>query len=307
MLDHLSLTQHIEERTKELISIGGLCHDIGHGPGSHVFDKHILPKLVYDKIIPKDHPWLTHEERSVSMFRVITQDVGMCQDDVDFVCNVIEPPKGETRWEFNIVNNTEHGIDTDKLDYIARDGYMLGLRLSIDFNQIIQNSRIVNNKWAFSKSIQDELLNVIFVRYRIHRILNQARIVKFDLSYRDIITHSPSMCRDLGNIFVNNDIDGFVKYTDSYVLQNGTPENVACYNTRHTYTQVSGFSNDDEIEDVLLNIKICNVHNNAMANIPFYDPKTSQSCDISQSTLDMVLPSKEVMSYVYKYDKAIPL
>ena len=121
------------------------------------------------------------------------------------------PPEKD---KYLILNNTQHGIDTDKLDYIARDGYVLGLRLSIDFDQIIKNSRIVDGQWAFSKSIQDELLNVIFVRYRLHRILNQSRIVKFDLSYRNIITNTPKMYSDIAQILNNHDIKGFTKYTD---------------------------------------------------------------------------------------------
>tara|TARA_B000000565_G_scaffold189922_1_gene144761 strand:+ start:1441 stop:2541 length:1101 start_codon:yes stop_codon:yes gene_type:complete len=299
LLEHLN----VDSNVKELICIGALCHDIGHGPGSHGFDKHVIQKLISDEKIQKNNSWILHEQRSVDMFREMAQDLDLQEDEIDFICKVIDPPIGEKRWEFNIVNNTQHGIDTDKLDYIARDGYVLGLRLSIDFDQIIKNSRIVDGQWAFSKSIQDELLNVIFVRYRLHRILNQSRIVKFDLSYRNIITNTPKMYSDIAQILNNHDIKGFTKYTDHYVLQNGKKNLVKKFNQRDAYTIVDKKSDNSDDEDVVtLNIKICNVDSNPMANIPFYDPKTLELCDITKTSIDKALPCNEVMSYVYKYD-----
>ena len=300
LLEHLNVDSHI----KELICLGGLCHDIGHGPGSHGFDKYVISKLIKDGQIEENNLWITHEQRSIHMFREIAKDLELNDEEVDFICNVIDPPFGEKRWEFNIVNNTQHGIDTDKLDYIARDAYVLGLRLSIDFDQIIKNSRIVDGQWAFSKCIQDELLNLIFVRYRLHRILNQSRIVKFDLSYRNIMTKSPRMYSDIANILNNYDIKGFSKYTDHYVLQNGKKEFIKKFNQRDAYTIVDRKDSDAITggEDVTLNIKICKVDSNPMANISFYDPKSLNLCNIEKTKIDNVLPCNEVLSYVYKYD-----
>tara|TARA_Y100000768_G_C23953117_1_gene671280 strand:- start:677 stop:1774 length:1098 start_codon:yes stop_codon:yes gene_type:complete len=298
LLEHLNVDSHI----KELICLGGLCHDIGHGPGSHGFDKYVISNLIKDGKIEKNNLWITHEQRSIYMFREIAKDLDLNENDIQFICNVIDPPIGEKRWEFNIVNNTQHGIDTDKLDYIARDAYVLGLRLSIDFDQIIKNSRIVDGQWAFSKCIQDELLNLIFVRYRLHRILNQSRIVKFDLSYRNIMTKSSRMYLDIANILNNYDIKGFSKYTDHYVLQNGKKEFIKKFNQRDAYTIVDRKDSTTTDEDVTLNIKICKVDSNPMANIPFYDPKSLNLCNVQKTKMDNALPCNEVLSYVYKYD-----
>ena len=298
LLDHLN----VDSKIKELICIGALCHDIGHGPGSHGFDKYVISKLISDGNITEDNSWITHEQRSIDMFREIAKDLELDKESIEFICKVIDPPIGENRWEFNIVNNTQHGIDTDKLDYIARDGYFLGLRLSIDFDHIIKNSRIINGQWAFSKSIQDELLNVIFVRYRLHRILNQSRIVKFDLSYRNIMTKTPKMYSEICEILTNHDVKGFSKYTDHYVLQNGKKNLVRKFNQRDAYKIVDRKNSNDSDEDVTLRIKICNVDSNPMANIPFYNPKTFQMCNITKTPIDRTLPCREVMSYVYKYD-----
>lgn len=32
-------------KIKQIVTISGLCHDIGHGPYSHLFDRTILPQL----------------------------------------------------------------------------------------------------------------------------------------------------------------------------------------------------------------------------------------------------------------------
>ena len=48
--------QRLSNLLIELIKVAGLCHDIGHGPGSHVFDDLIMKEST--------HPNKTHEVRS---------------------------------------------------------------------------------------------------------------------------------------------------------------------------------------------------------------------------------------------------
>lgn len=321
LLNHLSEYTHIDNHIKELISLGALVHDIGHASGSHLFDKYILPKFVEDNILPKNHDWLTHENRSKILFRIIGKEINLSHKDIEFVCEVIDPSENNSsKWEFSLVNNKQHGIDTDKLDYIVRDSYMLGLKLNIDISQIIQHSRIIDNKWAFSKNIQDELFNVFFVRYRLHRILTQPKIIKFDLSYRNIILKSNDLKNEIIHTFLNKDIPGFVKLTDSYILHAGDPKYIKEYYKRTTYKCIATNEEEEEdeddekienqnkneidrnsIEDVSVAINICKKNNNAMANIVFFNPKTNKRCLIKKNILDDKLPSIENLSYVFKF------
>ena len=61
-VENLNLTA----RKKEMIAISGLCHDLGHGPFSHLFDLYLESQPSCN--IPK-----THEERSVLIFQKIIQ------------------------------------------------------------------------------------------------------------------------------------------------------------------------------------------------------------------------------------------
>ena len=179
LLDNLSQTHRIDEHTKEPIALK-LCHDIGHGPGSQVFDKHIVPKLIEDGVIDKDYTWVTHEQRSIFILKEIAKQINISEQDTEFICNVIEPPENN-KVRFSIVNNKKHGIDTDKLDYILRDNYMLGTKPNIDIDKIIKHSKIIDGEWSFERRIYNELLNIILVRYRI--ILHSINFKSSNLIY----------------------------------------------------------------------------------------------------------------------------
>jgi hypothetical protein len=312
LLENLSKTYPINEHTIELISIGALCHDLGHGPGSHVFDKHVVSKMVRDGCIDEEHPWIEHEKRSIYLFSEIVKDLKLplTTEDVKFVNNVIEPQKGDKRWQFSIVNNNQHGIDTDKLDYILRDSYMMGLKVTINADALIKSSRILNEQWSFDSNISDVLREVVYVRYRIHRLLNESNVVKFDLSWRDVMTHG-TMYEYLTEIFVNLDYEGFCNLTDGYIIHNGDSCLVKKFNERHTYEPISTTTDrhkhivikdegDFSVENLKLTIKVCKTEGDCLAYIPFYDHKTGKQCVIPKTTVDSAYPSHEYIVHKYK-------
>ena len=64
--------------------------------------------------------------------------------DVMQICLMIEPD--DTRknlWPYQIIANKMCQIDVDKLDYIRRDCYHLGIEMTDNFSRIISNARVV--------------------------------------------------------------------------------------------------------------------------------------------------------------------
>ncbi len=87
----------IDERDIYNVSIAGLCHDLGHGPFSHVFDNHFLRS-----VLPADTEW-THEWASSRLLEYMIEQSGksdkhdpidLNSEDVKLICDLIE---GETR------------------------------------------------------------------------------------------------------------------------------------------------------------------------------------------------------------------
>ncbi|KAI1892779.1 hypothetical protein AGOR_G00137040 [Albula goreensis] len=173
------LVQALNERQPELlisqrdvlcVQIAGLCHDLGHGPFSHMFDGMFIPK------VRPDAQW-KHELASVQMFDhlvkvnnlepVMEQHGLVLPEDLLFIKEQItgplEPPvplsQGQSPWPYHgrpeeksflyeIVANKRNGIDVDKWDYFARDCYHLGIQNNFDYRRFLKFARVceVNGK-----------------------------------------------------------------------------------------------------------------------------------------------------------------
>ncbi|XP_068191639.1 deoxynucleoside triphosphate triphosphohydrolase SAMHD1 [Antennarius striatus] len=164
------LAQALNERQPELfisrsdilcVQIAGLCHDLGHGPFSHMFDGRFIPKA------RPDINW-QHETASVAMFDYLVEDNDLkpvmeqhgltLPEDLDFIKEQIAGPldtnaAGRLKWPYKgrpeeksflyeIVANKRNGIDVDKWDYFARDCYHLGIQNNFDYRRFLKFARV---------------------------------------------------------------------------------------------------------------------------------------------------------------------
>ena len=93
----------ITDRDVRCVQVAGLCHDLGHGPWSHVWDGQFIPAvrcvallLCLTKPLPEsefrpDSKW-THEDASEMMFDDLIRDndIDISQDDVNFIKDLIK-------------------------------------------------------------------------------------------------------------------------------------------------------------------------------------------------------------------------
>lgn len=129
------------------IEIAALCHDLGHGPFSRVYQDQFLYRL-------KEVDW-SHNENAVIIFDNVRQqpDVatwfqksGVDEADVRFIKAVItgEVPSADrcNRFLYEIVRNKRNGIDCDIIDKILRDYRYVGIDHSFNHKRLMESAKI---------------------------------------------------------------------------------------------------------------------------------------------------------------------
>lgn len=154
---------NINEQDILCIEIAGLCHDLGHGPFSHLYDAKFLP------LVRNDYHEFEHEFASIGILDIIIsennllkdfKEFNMTDEDIHFIKELIlgdssHVPKGfewkgrgEKTFLYDIVANKRNGIDVDKFDYFARDCKALGLSKSFDELRLMKFARYISHAYT---------------------------------------------------------------------------------------------------------------------------------------------------------------
>ena len=241
------------KRCARLVQVAGLVHDLGHGPFSHLFDRGFLKKIGNarnDGVVEDERSLFVHENRSVLLFQHLVDTYAMDfeKEEIDIIVelttrrNSTRIPiqngdinnhqtstkgpcslaKGEKQglcpgFVYQIVNNRENGIDTDKFDYLARDIKNIPLSCGFDHKRIMNFSKVLNegNKQeiGFHKREFYNIYDLFLTRFKLHRLVcNHRTTVAIDGMITDIFLNAEPLLKMVDTI---DDPEEFLKITDS--------------------------------------------------------------------------------------------
>lgn len=202
----------------ELCKISALCHDIGHGPFSHIFDDVFLPKV----LTSANHENASHENRSGIMLELIIKNNPILSsliydDEINFMKTLINPSNDHIGFLYQIVSNTLNGLDVDKYDYIVRDCNTIYNHSGIEFTRLIKDIKIIDNNIAYPEQSFQCIISLYQSRYRFHKeiychkgvISAQNIIIDILLELDPIINISNSI----------NNMEEFCRLNDEYILE----------------------------------------------------------------------------------------
>lgn len=183
------------------VKVAGLCHDLGHGPFSHVYDGVFIKRMHPNGIDPQGNKWL-HEDGSIFMLKQLIrennirlEEYGLSEIDETFIVEMIggtpeKERKGRSRnksYLYDIVNNTRSGLDVDKMDYFQRD---------------MRNTSSVNSVANFERFI--ELARVFRAEPIVKKGYNDRDRAPSELQAEDypyMICYPEKLCREAVDIF----------------------------------------------------------------------------------------------------------
>jgi HD superfamily phosphohydrolase len=201
----------LDDLIVECYKIAGLCHDIGHGPYSHLFDDVLMGK--------SEHPFATHEARSCWIMETIcTRVLGdvLTKQHINFIKSLIKPGDQHTGALYQIVANYHTGLDVDKFDYLLRDSYCLNKKLPFDYQRLTTDFIIdENGNIAYPKQSSLEPYLCYSSRYYMHKSVYNHKTVKI---YEEMLTDIFRLVNPIFKITESvNDMEKFCKFVDSTI------------------------------------------------------------------------------------------
>jgi HD superfamily phosphohydrolase len=184
---------NITDRDIELIQIAGLIHDIGHGPFSHLYDHYV-----------KFHDEPEHEERGLLIFDKLIkrENIKLTSEEVNEIHKMVNPTNNDIyNWKYQIVANKSCQIDVDKIDYILRDSYHLGIPHAGEFIKLLSDVRLNqtpnnNIELVWDSRMQFDIYSLFATRYRLHKKVYTHHTVKgFEYIIVDIMKILNAHCK----------------------------------------------------------------------------------------------------------------
>jgi len=129
------LIENLKNNRNSLMA-AGFFHDVGHGPFSHVLD-----------FILESQFNVSHESLATEIVKKFEQELEADSIPVNQVNNIItKKAKYPFLWE--IINGP---LDVDKVDYVLRDSYHVGLRYSFDLDHFFDQVLVLGGEEDLEK------------------------------------------------------------------------------------------------------------------------------------------------------------
>ena len=322
-MEHFKIQQpelNIQEKHVQAIVIAGLCHDLGHGPFSHIFDQFAV----------EYSPDWTHEKMSVKILKYIygKYKVPVEKDVIKAAGRFIlgRECEGYPEWLSLIVANKETDIDIDKFDYLSRDMNRSLSATRFEFDRLIVNCKVIDNQLSWKLSEVQTIDRLFFSRNNMHERVYQHPICQsIGLMIKDMMEEA----REYINFdIILSDPEEFCRMDDRilYLIEQGKygPEaqKIAIdIRTRHLYKVVGEMRvkpNDGEglsysqkpIDDIVSDIasqvdglpeSVIRVQKmkfryglsptqNPLQSIPFWQPGNNKIIKLSPSDISCIEP-----------------
>ena len=144
-LEKLGINREDARRTRKIIRLAALLHDVGHAPFSHAGEES-MPLLPKDHYRYKAKSRYKHEDYSIAAIKMIFRDyienhrfgeaLGIKAEDITTLLGdqSISPTRSALIWSGLISGQ----LDADRADYLLRDSHHLGVNYgTYDRNRLI--------------------------------------------------------------------------------------------------------------------------------------------------------------------------
>lgn len=136
----------VSARDREDTVLAALLHDVGHGPFSHSLEEIIGPSFAHERMSVR----ILGEEGSEIHALLAAHDPDLPQR----LCAFIDHrPGGTAEWRHAIVSSQ---LDADRLDYLARDALMAGIRThAFDMGRLVRSVGVIDDHLVVDARAQD--------------------------------------------------------------------------------------------------------------------------------------------------------
>lgn len=212
-----SIPSELTPEIMECVKLAALCHDLGHGPYSHVLDQ-----LFFGS---DPHPMADHEVRSISLATEIFSSI-LPSEYAKFTVSLIHPTdeciklaeSTHSQALYQIVSNYKNGIDVDKFDYLARDTRSVGFGLDFSYQRLLNSLQISETgDITYHRKCDTDVYDLFYSRYLMHKkVYSHRKSKKIEAMVLDLLQMMDPV---LGFTSSLNDMSRFTTFTDSTLFE----------------------------------------------------------------------------------------